>query len=187
MAGTNELYFRNASPSRNHASDVNTCKRNLPASSVFFGMGGEEEPGGFVRNESACGMAEGSVIRISKYQRQGNLQGQSPGPGMVLQGQSPDLIPAWGIALVLIHILDCGGWLSEVPRKRWVKEGGSLAHLPMGCERMAASVPPFPTSLAHAGKMPALLEAGASHKPASRTPKTPHSHCLSSSSRGAAD
>jgi hypothetical protein len=35
-------------------------------------------------------------------------------------------------------------------------EGGSLAHLPMGCERMAASVPVFPTSLANAGKMPAL-------------------------------
>jgi hypothetical protein len=36
---------------------------------------------------------------------------------------------------------------------------------------MAASVPAFPTSLANAGKMPALLEAGASHMPASRAPK----------------
>ncbi len=76
-----------------------------------------------------------------------------------------------GGALVLIHILDCDGWLSEVPRKRRVKEGGSLAHLPMGCERMAASVPPFPTPLASAGKMPALLEAGASRTPASRAPQ----------------
>jgi hypothetical protein len=36
---------------------------------------------------------------------------------------------------------------------------------------MAASVPAFPTSLANAGKMPALLEAGASRTPASRSPK----------------
>jgi hypothetical protein len=58
---------------------------------------------------------------------------------------------------ILIHISDCDGGLAEMPRKRRVKEGGSLAHLPMGCERMAASVPPFPTSLANAGKMPALV------------------------------
>ena len=55
----------------------------------------------------------------------------------------------------------------ELPRKRRVKEGGRLAHLPMESERMAASVPAFPTSLANAGKMPALLEAGASRMPAS--------------------
>ena len=36
---------------------------------------------------------------------------------------------------------------------------------------MAASVPAFPTSLANAGKMPALLEAGAPRMPASRSPK----------------
>jgi hypothetical protein len=36
---------------------------------------------------------------------------------------------------------------------------------------MAASVAAFPTSLANAGKMPALLEAGASRMPASRFPK----------------
>ena len=76
-----------------------------------------------------------------------------------------------GVALILLHFSDCDGWLSEMPRKRRVKEGGRLAHLPMGCERMAASVPAFPTSLANAGKMPALLEAGASRIPASRSPK----------------
>ena len=59
-----------------------------------------------------------------------------------------------------------------MPRKRRVKEGGRLAHRPMGCERMAASVPPFPTSLANAGKMPALLEAGASRMPASRSARS---------------
>jgi hypothetical protein len=49
---------------------------------------------------------------------------------------------------------DCDVWLSEMPRERRVKEGGRLAHLPMGCETMAASVPDFPFSLANAGKMP---------------------------------
>jgi hypothetical protein len=37
---------------------------------------------------------------------------------------------------------------------------------------MAASVPAFPTSLANAGKMPALLEAGASRMPASRSARS---------------
>ena len=49
-----------------------------------------------------------------------------------------------------------------MPRKRLLKKGGRLAHQPMGCERMAVSVSDFSTSLANAGKMPALLEAGAS-------------------------
>ena len=44
-----------------------------------------------------------------------------------------------------------------MPRKRRVKEGGRLAHLPMGCERMAVSVPDFSTSLANAGKMPVVF------------------------------
>ena len=38
---------------------------------------------------------------------------------------------------------------------------------------MAASIPAFSASLANAGKMPALLEAGASRMPASRSPKNP--------------
>ncbi len=42
------------------------------------------------------------------------------------------------------------------------------------CERMAASIPAFSASLANAGKMPALLEAGASRMPASRSPKVLH-------------
>jgi hypothetical protein len=46
-------------------------------------------------------------------------------------------------------------------RKRLLKEGGRLAHLPkgvpMGGDRMAASVPGFPTSLANAGKMPVVF------------------------------
>ena len=63
-------------------------------------------------------------------------------------------------SLIRINKSDRDGWLSEMPRKRRVKEGGRLAHLAMGWERIAASVPAFPTSLANAGKMPALLEAG---------------------------
>ena len=59
----------------------------------------------------------------------------------------------------------------ELPRKRRVKEGGRLAHLPSGCERMAVSVPAFPTSLANAGKMPALLEAGTFRMPDGRSRK----------------
>jgi hypothetical protein len=46
--------------------------------------------------------------------------------------------------------------------------GGRLAHLAMGCARVAASVAAFRFSLANAGKMPALLEAGAFRMLASR-------------------
>jgi hypothetical protein len=53
---------------------------------------------------------------------------------------------------------------------RRVKEGGHLALQPMGRDRIAASVPDFPTSLAKAGKMPAPLEADAYRMSSSRSP-----------------
>ena len=54
---------------------------------------------------------------------------------------------------VIVQLAVDSGKLAECGS---LKEGGRLAHQPMGCKRMAASVPDFPISLANAGKMPAL-------------------------------
>ncbi len=74
-------------------------------------------------------------------------------------------------AQILIRISVYDGLSPVVPHKRRVKEGGRLALQPMGRERMVASVPGYPTSLANAGKMPAPLEAGASRTSSGRSPK----------------